>query len=157
MRSTNRWNSGAASCGPAADSGWNCTLNAGASATVTITATVQGPDAFDLTAAATTDSGDTDLTNNSATVHLAATTTTLTSSPNPAALGQAITFTAHVTPAGTMVPVFFFDHEVPRIPRTSGRRRFCVQGYFDPTRRDYAGLLRALQALRAEGHEDFEV
>src|ERR671929_110648 len=31
MRSTNRWNSGAASCGPAAASGWNCTLNAGRS------------------------------------------------------------------------------------------------------------------------------
>ena len=29
IRSTNRWNSGAASCGPAADSGWNCTLKAG--------------------------------------------------------------------------------------------------------------------------------
>jgi glycosyltransferase involved in cell wall biosynthesis len=64
---------------------------------------------------------------------------------------------SQLAPAGTMVPVFFFDHEVPRIARTEGRRRFCVQGYFDPTRRDYGQLLGALQTLRAEGREDFEV
>jgi hypothetical protein len=64
---------------------------------------------------------------------------------------------SHLAPAGTMVPVFFYDHELPRIPRVGARRRLCVQGYFDPTRRDYGQLLRALQALRGEGREDFEV
>jgi glycosyltransferase involved in cell wall biosynthesis len=64
---------------------------------------------------------------------------------------------AHVAPAGTMVPVFFFDQEVPRLPRNGSRRRLCVQGYFDATRRDYRQLLAALRQLKSEGREDFEV
>jgi hypothetical protein len=64
---------------------------------------------------------------------------------------------AHVAPAGTVIPAFFFDREVPRIPRTFARRRFCVQGYFDPKRRHYGLLLDALRALRREGRTDFEV
>jgi hypothetical protein len=64
---------------------------------------------------------------------------------------------AHLAPAGTVSPVFFFDRPVPSIPRTAGRRRFCVQGYFDPGRRHYDLLLAALKQLRAEGRADFEV
>jgi hypothetical protein len=64
---------------------------------------------------------------------------------------------AHLAPAGTVSPVFFFDRGVPSIPRTAGRRRFCVQGYFDPGRRHYDLLLAALKQLRAEGRADFEV
>ena len=64
---------------------------------------------------------------------------------------------AHLAPAGTMTPVFFFDRPVPSIPRTAGRRRFCVQGYFDPGRRHYELLLKALKDLRGEGRVDFEV
>jgi hypothetical protein len=64
---------------------------------------------------------------------------------------------AHLTTAGTMYPVFFFDEEVPALPRSEGRRRFCVQGYFDPARRDYGQLLDALRDLRREGRSDFEV
>lgn len=60
------------------------------------------------------------------------------------------------TRAGTMVPVFFFDRPVPRLV-DQGKRRFCVQGYFDPKRRHYAQLLEALKALRAEGRSDFVV
>ena len=61
------------------------------------------------------------------------------------------------TRAGTMYPVFFFDSVVPSVPPTNGRRRFCVQGYFDPKRRHYGLLLDALKTLRAEGRSDFEV
>jgi hypothetical protein len=64
---------------------------------------------------------------------------------------------AHLAPANTMTPVFFFDEPVPSIPRRDARRRFCVQGYFDPKRRHYDQLLQALKALRAEGRTDFEV
>jgi hypothetical protein len=64
---------------------------------------------------------------------------------------------AHLAPANTVTPVFFFDRPVPGIPRTTGRRRFCVQGYFDPGRRHYELLLQALKELRGEGREDFEV
>lgn len=62
-----------------------------------------------------------------------------------------------VAPAGTMIPVFFNDREVPRLPSTPGRRRFCVQGYFDPRRRHYGLLLDALKALHCAGRRDFEV
>jgi len=64
---------------------------------------------------------------------------------------------AHLAPAGTVTPVYFFDQPVPSIPRTAGRRRFCVQGYFDPGRRHYDLLLAALKQLRGEGRTDFEV
>ena len=64
---------------------------------------------------------------------------------------------AHLAPASTVTPVFFFDQPVPSIPRTAGRRRFCVQGYFDPRRRHYDLLLKALKELRGEGRTDFEV
>jgi hypothetical protein len=64
---------------------------------------------------------------------------------------------AHLAPASTVTPVFFFDREVPHIPRTAARRRFCVQGYFDPARRHYDLLLQALKDLRGEGRADFEV
>ncbi len=64
---------------------------------------------------------------------------------------------AHRAPAGTVTPVFFFDRPVPKIPRTAARRRFCVQGYFDPSRRHYDLLLNALKQLRSEGRADFEV
>jgi hypothetical protein len=46
---------------------------------------------------------------------------------------------------------------VPRLPPLPGRRRFCVQGYFDPRRRQYDVLLKSLKELRAEGRADFEV
>lgn len=64
---------------------------------------------------------------------------------------------AHLAPSNTVIPVFFFDQPVPRIPHTAARRRFCVQGYFDPKRRHYDELLQALKTLRGEGREDFEV
>ena len=64
---------------------------------------------------------------------------------------------AHRAPAGTLTPVFFFDRPVPRLPRTDGRRRFCVQGYFDPGRRHYDQLLSAMRQLRDEGRTDFEM
>jgi len=64
---------------------------------------------------------------------------------------------APLTPAGTVSPVFFFDRPVPTIPRIAGRRRFCVQGYFDPGRRHYDLLLRALKQLRGAGRPAFEV
>jgi hypothetical protein len=64
---------------------------------------------------------------------------------------------ADIAPAGTVVPVYFFDRELPRTPRADGRRRFCVQGYFDPRRRHYGQLLAALQVLRDEGRRNFEV
>jgi hypothetical protein len=64
---------------------------------------------------------------------------------------------AQLAPANTVTPVFFFDRPVPRIPGHSGRRRFCVQGYFDPGRRHYDQLLKALKQLRDEGRTDFEV
>jgi len=64
---------------------------------------------------------------------------------------------AHLTPANTVTPVFFFDRPVPSIPPTAGRRRFCVQGHFDPGRRHYELLLQSLKDLRGEGREDFEV
>jgi hypothetical protein len=62
-----------------------------------------------------------------------------------------------VARAGTMIPVFFNDREVPRLAATPGRRRFCVQGYFDPRRRHYELLLEALKSLHREGRRDFEV
>jgi hypothetical protein len=61
---------------------------------------------------------------------------------------------ASVARAGTMTPVFFHDRPIPRLPRRKGRRRFVVQGYFDPKRRHYGQLL---DALKREGREDFEV
>lgn len=64
---------------------------------------------------------------------------------------------AQVARAGTMIPVFFNDREVPRLPASPGRRRFCVQGYFDPRRRHYGLLLDALKALHRAGRRDFEV
>ena len=64
---------------------------------------------------------------------------------------------AHLAPSNTVTPVFFFDRPVPSIPPSAGRRRFCVQGYFDPRRRHYGLLLEALMQLRAEGRKDFEV
>jgi glycosyltransferase involved in cell wall biosynthesis len=64
---------------------------------------------------------------------------------------------AQVAAAGTMVPVFFFDRDIPPLPRRHGRRRFCVQGYFDPKRRHYPLLLAALKSLRGERRADFEV
>jgi glycosyltransferase involved in cell wall biosynthesis len=64
---------------------------------------------------------------------------------------------ADIAPAGTVIPVHFFDREIPRLPRQDNRRRFCVQGYFDPTRRHYAALLDALKELRREGRSNFEV
>lgn len=64
---------------------------------------------------------------------------------------------AHLAPASTITPVFFFDHPVPGIPRTTARRHFCVQGYFDPGRRHYDLLLNALKELRREGRTDFDV
>ena len=64
---------------------------------------------------------------------------------------------AHLASASTLTPVFFFDGPVPRIPRIDTRRRFCVQGYFDPGRRHYDLLLKALQQLRAEGRTNFDV
>ncbi len=64
---------------------------------------------------------------------------------------------ARLAPATTLTPVFFFDAPVPRIPRTNTRRRFCVQGYFDPGRRHYDLLLEALRQLRAEGRTNFDV
>jgi len=64
---------------------------------------------------------------------------------------------AHLAPSNTVTPVFFFDEPVPRIARTAARRRFCVQGYFDPQRRHYDELLAALKTLRGEGRTDFEV
>jgi hypothetical protein len=59
--------------------------------------------------------------------------------------------------AGFMYPVFFHDREVPKIAPIAGRRRFCVQGYFDPKRRHYGVLLDAVRALCDEGRTDFEV
>lgn len=64
---------------------------------------------------------------------------------------------AHLAQAQTVTPVYFFDRQVPHIPRTAGRRRFCVQGIFDPRRRNYELLLQALKELRDEGRVDFEV
>lgn len=64
---------------------------------------------------------------------------------------------ARLAPASTVTPVFFFDRPVPSLARAAGRRRFCVQGYFDPGRRHYDLLLDALKQLRAEGRTDFEV
>jgi glycosyltransferase involved in cell wall biosynthesis len=64
---------------------------------------------------------------------------------------------AHLAASNTVIPVFFFDRIVPSIPRSAARRRFCVQGYFDPRRRHYDQLLEALKALRDEGRSDFEV
>jgi hypothetical protein len=64
---------------------------------------------------------------------------------------------AHLAAAGCVYPIFFFDREVPTLPRKAGRRRFCVQGCFDTARRDYDGLLEALRQLRRESRSDFEV
>ncbi len=63
---------------------------------------------------------------------------------------------AGIAKLACMYPVFFYEREVPRIA-SSGKRRFCVQGYFDPTRRHYSQLLGALEQFRAEGREGFEV
>lgn len=64
---------------------------------------------------------------------------------------------AHLAEAGTVYPVFFFDQEVPALPKNAERRRFCVPGRFDSTRRDYEALLAALRELRRESRSDFEV
>jgi hypothetical protein len=64
---------------------------------------------------------------------------------------------ATATGIGFMYPVFFNDREVSKIASRPGRRRFCVQGYFDPTRRHYDTLLDAMRTLHSEGREDFEV
>lgn len=63
---------------------------------------------------------------------------------------------AGIADLGCMYPVFFYERAVPRIA-SNGKRRFCVQGYFDPKRRQYSLLLAALEQLRAEGRDDFEV
>ena len=59
---------------------------------------------YTLTASAT---GLTDVVSNSFTVAKAATTTTLTSRPNPSMFGQSVTFTANVTPTGATGMVIF--------------------------------------------------
>lgn len=64
---------------------------------------------------------------------------------------------AGTAPAGFMYPVFFNDRAVPTIAPSLGKRRFCVQGYFDPGRRHYDVLLEAARTLAAEGRNDFEV
>ena len=56
-----------------------------------------------------------------------------------------------------MYPMFFHDRPVPTLPAGKGRIRFCVQGYFDSTRRQYSLLVEALQQLAAEGAEGFDV
>jgi len=63
---------------------------------------------------------------------------------------------ADIVEVGCMYPVFFYERSVPRIA-PNGKRRFCVQGYFDPTRRHYSQLLAALEQLRFEGRDDFEI
>jgi hypothetical protein len=64
---------------------------------------------------------------------------------------------AGIAAAGFMYPVFFNDRAVPTIAARPGKRRFCVQGYFDPDRRHYDVLLEAVRRLAAEGRNDFEV
>lgn len=64
---------------------------------------------------------------------------------------------AGIARAGFMYPVFFNDRAVPTIAPRPGKRRFCVQGYFDPGRRHYDVLLEAVRTLAAEGRNDFEV
>jgi hypothetical protein len=64
---------------------------------------------------------------------------------------------ARTAQAGFMYPVFFNDRAVPTIAPSPGKRRFCVQGYFDPGRRHYDVLLEAARTLAAEGRNDFEV
>lgn len=54
-------------------------------------------------------------------------------------------------------PMFFHDQPVPRLPNPRKLRRFCVQGYFDPQRRQYSLLVDALEQLRREGADGFEV
>jgi hypothetical protein len=61
-----------------------------------------------------------------------------------------------IADVGYMYPVFFHDRPVPRLS-DNGKRRFCVQGYFDSTRRHYSLLIAALEQLRAENRDDFEV
>jgi hypothetical protein len=63
---------------------------------------------------------------------------------------------ADVTDALYMFPVFFHDRPVPGGRPDDGRRRFCVQGYFDGSRRQYGALVDALASLRASGRGDFE-
>ncbi len=64
---------------------------------------------------------------------------------------------ASVTGAGFMYPVFFNDHAVATIAPSPGKRRLCVQGYFDPARRHYDELIHAVHTLAKEGRDDFEV
>lgn len=64
---------------------------------------------------------------------------------------------AKTAQAGFMYPVFFKDRAVPKIAPSRGKRRFCVQGYFDPGRRHYDMLLEAVRTLAAEERTDFEV
>jgi hypothetical protein len=63
---------------------------------------------------------------------------------------------AGIADLGCMYPVFFYERAVPRLA-SNGKRRFCVQGYFDPRRRQYSQLVAALEQLRGEGRDDFEV
>lgn len=63
---------------------------------------------------------------------------------------------AGIADLGYMYPVFFYERAVPRMA-SNGKRRFCVQGYFDPQRRQYSQLVAAMEQLRAEGRDDFEV
>lgn len=63
---------------------------------------------------------------------------------------------AGIADLGYMYPIFFYERAVPRIA-SNGKRRFCVQGYFDPQRRQYSQLVAAMEQLRAEGRDDFEV
>ncbi|HWK49521.1 MAG TPA: hypothetical protein VNR40_06520 [Steroidobacter sp.] len=65
-------------------------------------------------------------------------------------------YVAGIADLNYMYPVFFYERSVPRIA-SNGKRRFCVQGYFDPKRRQYSQLVAALEQLRSEGRNDFEV
>ncbi len=64
---------------------------------------------------------------------------------------------AGVAAAGFMYPVFFSEHALTSIAPSVGKRRLCVQGYFDPGRRHYEQLVQAVHALARKGREDFEV
>ena len=63
---------------------------------------------------------------------------------------------ADITDALYMFPVFLHDRPLSGRRPDDGRRRFCVQGYFDSRRRQYGALLDALTRLKESGREDFE-
>lgn len=85
-------------------------LAAGASDTLTVTASSAGVGTFTDTATVTSSAGDTNFANNQATVTStvaqAATSVTVSATPNPFTVGQAVTITATVTPVspGTGTP-----------------------------------------------------